>query len=74
LAGKPERKRLLGRHRRRWEDNIAMHLREIGCGSVDWMHLIRNKEELRAVVKTVMNILFHKRQEISSLTKGIVNL
>jgi hypothetical protein len=25
---KPEGKRLLGRHRRRWEDNIKMDLRE----------------------------------------------
>jgi hypothetical protein len=30
LVGKPEGKRPLGRHRRRWEDNIRMDLREIG--------------------------------------------
>jgi hypothetical protein len=29
LVGKPEGKRLLGRPRRRWEDNIRMDLREI---------------------------------------------
>jgi hypothetical protein len=29
-VGKPEGKRLLGRPRRRWEDNIKMDLREIG--------------------------------------------
>jgi hypothetical protein len=29
LAGKPERKRPLGRPRRRWVDNIKMDLREI---------------------------------------------
>jgi hypothetical protein len=29
LAGKPERKRPLGRPRRRWEGNIRMNLREI---------------------------------------------
>jgi hypothetical protein len=29
LFGKPEGKRLLGRRRRRWEDNIRMDLREI---------------------------------------------
>jgi hypothetical protein len=28
LAGKPEGKRPLGRHRRRWEDNIKMDLRK----------------------------------------------
>jgi hypothetical protein len=30
LVGKPEEKRPLERHRRRWEDNIKMDLREIG--------------------------------------------
>jgi hypothetical protein len=29
-VGKPEGKRPLGRHRRRWEDNIRMNLRGIG--------------------------------------------
>jgi hypothetical protein len=36
LVGKPERKRPLGRPRRRWEDGIRMDLREIGLGGVDW--------------------------------------
>jgi hypothetical protein len=30
LVGKPEGKKPLGRHRRRWEDDIRMDLREIG--------------------------------------------
>jgi hypothetical protein len=30
LVGKPEGKRLLGRPRRRWEDNIKMDLQEVG--------------------------------------------
>jgi hypothetical protein len=30
FMGKPEGKRPLGRPRRRWEDGIRMHLREIG--------------------------------------------
>jgi hypothetical protein len=29
-AGRPERKRTLGRSRRRWEDNIKMDLQEVG--------------------------------------------
>ena len=32
LVGKPAGKRPLGRHRRRWEDNIKMNLQEVGCG------------------------------------------
>jgi hypothetical protein len=30
LVGKPERRRLLGRPKRRWVDNIKMDLKEIG--------------------------------------------
>jgi hypothetical protein len=30
LVGKPEGKRPLGIHRRRWEDNIKIDLREVG--------------------------------------------
>jgi hypothetical protein len=33
LVGKPEGKRPLGRPRRRWEDEIRTHLREIGLDS-----------------------------------------
>jgi hypothetical protein len=39
LVGKPEGKRPLGRPRHRWEDNIKMEHREIGCGGMDWMDL-----------------------------------
>jgi hypothetical protein len=39
LVGKPERKRRLGKPRRRWEDNIKMDLQEVGGGCGDWMEL-----------------------------------
>jgi len=29
---KPEKERLLGGPRRKWEDNIKMDLHEVGCG------------------------------------------
>jgi hypothetical protein len=32
-VGKPEAKRLFGRPRHRWKNNIKIKLREIGCGS-----------------------------------------
>jgi len=32
-VGKPEGKRLLGRPRSRWEDNIKIDLKEVGWGS-----------------------------------------
>jgi hypothetical protein len=42
LVGRPEGRRLLGRHRRRWEDNIKIDLRGIGFGDVDWIHLAQD--------------------------------
>jgi len=44
LVGKPEGKRPLGRPRRRWEDNINMNLQEVGCGSVDWIELVQDRD------------------------------
>ena len=35
LVLKPEGKRLLGRPRRRWEDNIKMDFQEVGRGCGD---------------------------------------
>jgi hypothetical protein len=54
--GKPEGKRPLGRPRRRWEDNIKMDLREIGCGGMEYIDLAQDRDQWRAVVKTVMNL------------------
>jgi hypothetical protein len=56
LAGKSERKRPLGRPRRRWEDNIRMDLQEVGCGGVDWIGLAQDKDRWRAVVNAMMNL------------------
>ena len=44
LVGKPEGRRPLGRPRRRWQDNIRMDLREVGCGCVDWMELAQDRQ------------------------------
>ena len=56
LVGKPEGRRPMGRHRRRWEDNIRMDLREVGCGCVDWMELAKDWGMWRALVSAVMNL------------------
>jgi hypothetical protein len=58
FVGKPEGKRLLGRIRRRWEDNIKMDLREVRWGDMDWIHLAQNRGQWRALVNTVMNFQF----------------
>ena len=56
LVGKSERKRPLGRPRRRWEDNIKMHLQEVGCGGIDWIKLAQDSHRWRALVNAVMNL------------------
>jgi hypothetical protein len=44
LVGMSEGKRLLGRPRRRWMDNIKMDLREIGWDGMDWIDLAQNRD------------------------------
>ena len=56
LVGKPEGRRPLGRPRRRWEDNVRMDLREVGCGCVNWMELAQDRDRWRALVSVVMNL------------------
>ena len=57
LVGKPEGKRPLGRRpRRRWLDNIRMDLQEVGCGHVDWIGLVQDRNGWRKLVNAVMNL------------------
>jgi hypothetical protein len=56
LVGRPEGRKPLGRSRRKWEDNIKMDLREIGFGDVDWIYWAEDRDRLRALVNTVMNL------------------
>jgi hypothetical protein len=56
LVGKPGGKRLLGRPRCRWTDNIKMDLLETGSSVVDWIGLAQDRCRWRALVNTVMNL------------------
>ena len=51
--GKPDSKRSLGRPRRRWEDNIKMDLRDVGCDPRDWIALAEDRDQWRAYVRAV---------------------
>jgi len=53
LVRKCEGKRPLG-NRSRCEDNIRMHLKEMGWEGVEWMHLARDKDQWWALVNMVM--------------------
>jgi hypothetical protein len=51
FVAKPERKRPLGRRRRRFEHNIEMVLREL----VDRIHLAQYRDQWSALVEMVMS-------------------
>jgi hypothetical protein len=50
-VGKPEGKRLLGRPRRRWVDNMKMDLLEI-----EWGGVTQDRDKWRALVNVVLNL------------------
>ena len=44
LVGKTEEMRPLGRNRRGSDDNIKMDLQEVGCGVMDWIELVGDRD------------------------------
>jgi hypothetical protein len=56
LVGKPERRRPLGRPRRKWINNINIDLLEIGLGVVDSIGVAQDRYGWRAIVNSVMNL------------------
>ena len=54
--GKPEGKRPLGRPRHRWEDNIKIDLREVGCDPGEWIDLAEDRGQWQAYIRAVMNL------------------
>jgi hypothetical protein len=58
LEGKPEGKRPLGRPRCMWMDNVEIDLREIGWDGMDWIDLVQDSDQWRALVNMLMNLRF----------------
>ena len=56
LLGKPVGRRLLGRPTPRWVDNIRMDLQEVGCGYMDWIGLVQNRDRWCTLVSAIMNL------------------
>jgi hypothetical protein len=56
LVERPVGKRPLGRPTRRWEDNIKLHLSEIGIDGANWIQLAQDRVQWRAFVNTVINL------------------
>jgi hypothetical protein len=57
LVGKPEGKLPRGKTRRMWRDNIKMNPKVRGCEDVKYVHMGQNKDQWRAPVNTLINIL-----------------
>jgi hypothetical protein len=57
LVGNPEGKTPLRRSRRRWVNNIKMDLKEIGWDGMDWLDLAQDRNQWRAILNTVINLL-----------------
>ena len=56
LTGKPTGKTPLGRPRRRWEDNIRLHLEEIGINAGNWVDSAQDRNYWRALVNAALNL------------------
>jgi len=56
FVGKPERRRPLGRPRRRWVDNIRTDLQEVECGYMDWIGLAQDRDRWRTLGSAVINL------------------
>jgi hypothetical protein len=72
LVGKPERKRPLGGHRRRWKDNTKMDIREIEWSGMDRNHLAQDRDQWRILVNMMINLRFPQSIEklLSILSTG----
>jgi hypothetical protein len=44
-----------GENRHKWENNIKMELKKVGCGGMDWIELDQDRDRWWALVNVVMN-------------------
>jgi hypothetical protein len=56
LVGKPLRRYLLGRPRKRWEDNIKLDLMEVECEAQVRMEVAQDCVQWQALVLAVLNL------------------
>ena len=54
----PTGKRLLGKPRHEWEDNIRRHFKEIGINTRKWVVQAQDRDYWRALVNAAFNLPF----------------
>jgi hypothetical protein len=57
-VGKPEGKRLFGKPRHRWGDNIKMDLKKWECGGMEGIDVAQDGDTWQALIYAVMNLWF----------------
>jgi hypothetical protein len=55
-CGARERKRPIGRTRRRGEGNIEVDIQLVGRGGIYWIHVVKDRDEWRALVSEAINL------------------
>jgi hypothetical protein len=56
LVGKSGVKSPLRRSSHKWEENIKMDIMEIRIGSMDWIHLVQDRDDCQDLVNAVINL------------------
>ena len=56
LVGRLDGKTLLGRPKRRWEDNIKMDFKEVEWAVMGCIALVQDRDRWRGLVNEVMNL------------------
>jgi hypothetical protein len=56
LNRKLEDTRPFGRLRLRWDDNITIDLKDVRYEDVDWIHVIQDEDQWRALVRTIITL------------------
>ena len=56
LTGTPVEKIPLENPRRRWEDNIRMHLKEISINTRNWGDSLQDRDYWRTLVNAALNL------------------
>ena len=62
LVGKTWGKEILGRPRRRWENNIKMDLQEVRFGVIDWIDLAQDRDKWRTVYRVLVGKTWGKER------------
>ena len=64
LTDKATGSRYLGRHMRRWEDNIRIDIKQIGINTRNWVDSTGGRDYWRVLVNPILNLRVPKGMEL----------